>query len=111
MSLLLGDTKSPQDLVDLNLHGPNDSQVDTSLESSRTDTEDTVYTSAVINSLCRSLMFEGRLVEERSRIIKMQVQSVMATLLLTFDLDLFREVTQELVDNVVSFHGYKTEFY
>lgn len=55
-----------------------------------------------INTLFRSLMFKGKLEQQGANLIRMQVQSVMATLLVSFDLDLFRKVTQGLINDVVS---------
>lgn len=65
------------------------------------DAGDAVLNASMISALFRSLMFEGQLERQRSRVLKMQVQSVMAALLVSFDLDLFKKVTQELVDDMV----------
>ncbi|XP_045209505.2 unhealthy ribosome biogenesis protein 2 homolog isoform X2 [Mercenaria mercenaria] len=70
------------------------------VENLTLEIDDTVLNPAMMSSLCRSLMFEGQLEFQRSKVIRMQVQSVMAALLVTFDLEQLKEVLQELVDNV-----------
>lgn len=68
------------------------------------DKDEAALNPSAMYSFHRSLMFKGQLERQRLKVIKMQVQSVMAALLVTFDLDQFKALLQGLVDDVVCFH-------
>jgi hypothetical protein len=91
----LENSETTENAVDL----VNDKLV--ALDSPTFKIDNAVLNPTMLISLCRSLMFEGQLESQRSKVIKMQVQSVLAALLVTFDLEQFKEVLQDLVDSVV----------
>ena len=63
---------------------------------------ETIMSSAVINSMYRTSVFEGNWESQSSKVILVQVQSVIATLVMTLDLEDFTKVIQGIVEDVVS---------
>ena len=55
-----------------------------------------------VNSMYRTLVYEGNWETQSSKVILVQVQSVLATMVMTFDLVEFTKVVQGIVEDVVS---------
>ena len=57
---------------------------------------------SAVNSVYRTLVYEGNWDTQSSKVILVQVQSVLATMVMTFDLAEFTKVIQGIVEDVVS---------
>ena len=66
------------------------------------DTSSQTILPTAVHSMYRTLVYEGNWETQSSKVILMQVQSVLATMVMTFDLEEFTKVIQGIVEDVVS---------
>ena len=74
-------------------------------ESVSCATAEIILSPAAISSMYRTLVFEGNWESNSSEVILVQVQSVIAAIVMSFDLEEFTKVIQGIVANVVSIRG------
>lgn len=69
-----------------------------------------VLSSSAITSMYRTLVYEGNWESQSSKVILVQVQSVIATIVMSFDHEDFTKVIQGIVEDVVSIGYCKHSF-